>query len=164
MITYQVDGPRTYVLGDTYAYRVAIRSAGGHWDADRKAWWIGNAAAENLKNSLQSASPVYSYVKIGDAWGIRGPLPAPSVGAQVTVRKKSGEESTERITGLVSTPPDVATSTFYATIAPRAKSSSGGSKKSYTPRARSPRRKYECGECGDYVYPGTSCWETGCMH
>ena len=30
----------------------------------------------------------------------------------------------------------------------------------------SPRRggRYECEDCGDYVTPGTRCWETGMMH
>lgn len=23
---------------------------------------------------------------------------------------------------------------------------------------------YECAECGDYVYPGSPCWETGITH
>jgi hypothetical protein len=25
-------------------------------------------------------------------------------------------------------------------------------------------RRYECGECGDTVWSGTSCWETGLTH
>jgi len=27
-----------------------------------------------------------------------------------------------------------------------------------------PSGKYECPECGDYVVPGTECWETGWRH
>lgn len=29
---------------------------------------------------------------------------------------------------------------------------------------RPPRGKYECPECGEYVTPGTVCWETGMRH
>lgn len=29
---------------------------------------------------------------------------------------------------------------------------------------RPPRGKYECPECGEYVVPGTVCWETGMRH
>lgn len=32
-----------------------------------------------------------------------------------------------------------------------------------TPIHRSGGR-YECEECGDYVYPGSRCWETGMTH
>jgi len=43
-------------------------------------------------------------------------------------------------------------------------SPSGG----YTSRPRGPygppRGKYECPECGEYVVPGTICWETGARH
>lgn len=30
--------------------------------------------------------------------------------------------------------------------------------------SRSASRSYECEECGDRVYPGTQCWETGMRH
>ncbi len=34
-----------------------------------------------------------------------------------------------------------------------------------TPKhARATHRRYECDECGDYVDPGTQCWETGLTH
>jgi hypothetical protein len=29
---------------------------------------------------------------------------------------------------------------------------------------RRPGGRYECEECGDYVEPGTRCWETGMIH
>ena len=32
------------------------------------------------------------------------------------------------------------------------------------PARQRAERRYECPECGDYVNPGTVCWETGCMH
>ena len=38
-ITIQTEGRRTYLAGNTYPHRDAIRSIGAHWDADRKMWW-----------------------------------------------------------------------------------------------------------------------------
>jgi hypothetical protein len=35
-------GSRTYIEGQTYAAREMLRAAGAHWDADRKAWWLGD--------------------------------------------------------------------------------------------------------------------------
>lgn len=32
------------------------------------------------------------------------------------------------------------------------------------PLRRKQDKKYVCDECGDWVLPGTSCWETGCIH
>jgi len=39
-----------------------------------------------------------------------------------------------------------------------------GSPSRGTSRPSGRGRKYECPECGDYVYPGTRCWETGMIH
>jgi hypothetical protein len=42
-LTMQADGPRLYILGSTYPLRTQLRSLGAHWDADRRAWWVGVA-------------------------------------------------------------------------------------------------------------------------
>lgn len=42
-ITIQTEGRRTYITGDTYPHRDSLRSAGAHWDGDRRAWWLGDA-------------------------------------------------------------------------------------------------------------------------
>jgi hypothetical protein len=34
-------GARVYFLGDTYPLKDRIKSLGGHWDGDRRAWWVG---------------------------------------------------------------------------------------------------------------------------
>lgn len=56
-LTYETVGPRVYVRGNSFPYRDAIRAAGGHWDADEKAWWVGVAKADGLKAALVSATP-----------------------------------------------------------------------------------------------------------
>lgn len=38
-ITVQSEGRRHYLLGNTYSIKEQLRSAGAHWDGDRKAWW-----------------------------------------------------------------------------------------------------------------------------
>lgn len=65
-ITVSREGRRSYLMGDTYAVREQIRSAGGHWDADRKAWWVGSAeTAEQLAAKVAAApqaAPAYQPV------------------------------------------------------------------------------------------------------
>lgn len=56
-VTYETVGARVYVLGQTYPIRDAIRAAGGHWDAERKAWWIGTAKRAELEAAIASAKP-----------------------------------------------------------------------------------------------------------
>jgi hypothetical protein len=56
-IQTETAGRRTYIIGDTYPHREALRAAGAHWDADRRAWWIGSrSTAEALAASLASTS------------------------------------------------------------------------------------------------------------
>lgn len=57
-ITLQPEGRRTYITGNTYPHRDAIRGIGAKWDADRKAWWTGKRAeAEALVAKLGAAQP-----------------------------------------------------------------------------------------------------------
>lgn len=41
-ITTERVGRRTYVRGATFPIRDALRGAGAHWDAESKAWWLGD--------------------------------------------------------------------------------------------------------------------------
>lgn len=41
-------GTRVYVTGNTYPIKAELKSAGCHWDGDRKLWWIGAAKAESI--------------------------------------------------------------------------------------------------------------------
>lgn len=34
---------RVYIVGDTYSAKDRIKALGGHWDGDRRAWWVGAA-------------------------------------------------------------------------------------------------------------------------
>lgn len=38
-ITIQSEGRRHYLIGDTYSIKDRLRTAGAHWDTERKAWW-----------------------------------------------------------------------------------------------------------------------------
>lgn len=48
-VTIEKTGRRYYLIGNTFAIKDAIKDAGGHFDGERKAWWLSNAAeAERL--------------------------------------------------------------------------------------------------------------------
>jgi hypothetical protein len=49
-------GARVYVSGNTYAIKDALKSAGCHWDGERRQWWIGAAKAEALKPILDGGA------------------------------------------------------------------------------------------------------------
>lgn len=58
-ITFERQGQRVYLVGDTYTIRDRIKAIGGHWDGDRRAWWVVAAketAARQLVESLSGAS------------------------------------------------------------------------------------------------------------
>jgi hypothetical protein len=58
-IQLQIEGRRTYIIGNTYAFRDQIRAIGAHWDAGRKAWWTAKRAeAEALVAALVSTPVV----------------------------------------------------------------------------------------------------------
>lgn len=40
-ISIRQDGRRLYLVGDTYPVKDQIRSAGGKWDLEHKAWYVG---------------------------------------------------------------------------------------------------------------------------
>jgi hypothetical protein len=56
-ITLQREGSRVYVAGNTYPVKDAIKAAGGHWDGDRKQWWVGAAKQPDLEKSLATVKP-----------------------------------------------------------------------------------------------------------
>lgn len=41
-ISIETSGRRHYIVGNTYSIKDQLRSAGCHWDGDRKAWWTGH--------------------------------------------------------------------------------------------------------------------------
>lgn len=42
-------GTRIYITGNTYPVKDRLRSAGCHWDGERKQWWIGAVKASAIE-------------------------------------------------------------------------------------------------------------------
>lgn len=66
-ITIERAGARVYLLGDTYPVKDRIKSIGGHWDGEKKAWWVGAAKvadAEKLAGFVTTA--VETEKKVSD--------------------------------------------------------------------------------------------------
>src|SRR3990167_1088102 len=57
VVTYETVGARVYVRGNTFAIRDAIKAAGGHWDGEQKAWWVGATKRVELEAAIASAKP-----------------------------------------------------------------------------------------------------------
>ena len=55
-IELKKEGRRVYVVGNTFPIKSAIKDAGGHWDADRKAWWIGAGKVAEIEKAIENAS------------------------------------------------------------------------------------------------------------
>lgn len=53
-ISLEKTGTRIYLVGDTFAAKDAIKSIGGHWDGDRRAWWVGSAKADEAAKLVES--------------------------------------------------------------------------------------------------------------
>lgn len=67
-IEIRTEGRRSYITGNTYPHRNALRSAGAHWDADAKAWWVGDAAkaAELVGRFAASPQPAADTASSGE--------------------------------------------------------------------------------------------------
>ena len=123
------EGRRSYLTGSTYDIKDAIKSAGGHWDPDRRAWWIGDDdKARTLAAKAAAAPPdtspfAFGYAKLVDgSWGIRGKNLTP--GTSVKVKTRAGDVKSETVAAVLSTAPD---GTQTASITKSARSSSYGS-------------------------------------
>ena len=106
-ITTERIGRRTYFRGETFSHKEAIKNAGGHWDKDQRAWWIGSdadaqALVTRLNNTQVMVKATASYRKLpDDTWGVRGKNL--TVGGTVTVFKASGEKKEEVVDVILST-------------------------------------------------------------
>lgn len=49
-VTTEKIGARIYIVGNTFSIKSELKSAGCHWDADRKQWWIGAAKADAIQS------------------------------------------------------------------------------------------------------------------
>jgi len=99
----------------------------------------------------------YRRAKTGD-WVAYGPVSEVREGP-VRIRKKDGSEKIDTVVRLGAPFATAQGDYVYGYLAPKSTSDSGRSN-----RSRAPHGMIECDECGDFVRPGTRCWETGAMH
>lgn len=52
----QTEGRRIYLAGNTFPIKSQIKSAGGHWDNDRKMWWIGTGKKEEIEKAISTGN------------------------------------------------------------------------------------------------------------
>jgi len=70
-ITIERQGQRVYLVGDTYAIKDRIKSVGGHWDSDRRAWWVGAKKEADVTALLSQFDPAPSAgMQLGTPEGI----------------------------------------------------------------------------------------------
>ena len=51
-ITVETIGRRTYLRGNTYPVKDAIKAMGARWDRDVKGWWMSNAKARKNQDAI----------------------------------------------------------------------------------------------------------------
>lgn len=148
-IALETRGRRTYITGNTYPLRSAIKAAGCRWDADAQAWWTGKReTAEALVSDVGAGKVelLAGYAKLADgSWGVRVPG-AVEAGATVTVETKAGARKTETILAVLST--DERGS--LCSVAQRPRRSSGGYRGGQRGRARGRWTGCSCGSIEDH--------------
>lgn len=55
-VALQQDGRRIYITGDTYSLKDRIKGMGGHWDGDRRCWWVGSAKKSEAEALVSTAA------------------------------------------------------------------------------------------------------------
>lgn len=60
MITLRKQSQRIYFDGNTFAVKDRIKSIGGKWDADNKAWWVGAAKADAAEKLIAEIAEIAS--------------------------------------------------------------------------------------------------------
>lgn len=55
-ITIQKQGQRLYLIGDTFPIKDRIKAIGGHWDADKRAWWLGTAKESEARQLVDGVA------------------------------------------------------------------------------------------------------------
>lgn len=107
-------------------------------------------------------NPTWARLRDG-SWGVRGTGAAPRPGAQVTATSRDGRSKTVTIGRVLASDGQSWLATVDQGGGGSSSYSGGGGGGGYRGGARRGGR-YECPECGDYVTPGTQCWETGATH
>jgi hypothetical protein len=94
-ITIEKAGRRFYLIGNTFAIKDELRSAGAKWDADRKAWWTSKFdVAERFAAGVQGTSGATGATGGTGSTGATGAeRPAPGddaiIAARVTYQGKT---------------------------------------------------------------------------
>lgn len=155
-VTVTREGRRSYLSGDTYPLKDAIKTAGGHWDADRRAWWIGDEAKAQALAAKAAAAPpdtkpfAFGFAKLpDDSWGIRGKNLV--AGAVVNVKTKAGDVKSETILAVLSTAADgTQTASLVRKAKPRPAGRRYGGGQGYGGRGC-----HTDGDCSSMCNPGT---------
>jgi hypothetical protein len=72
-IQIEKTGARVYFTGDTYAVKDRIKSMGGHWDGERRAWWVGAKLLPKAEALLAELCPAAA---LASSVGLRQDTPA----------------------------------------------------------------------------------------
>lgn len=56
IIELKPEGRRIYIAGNSFPIKDDIKSAGGHWDGDRKQWWIGSGKLSEIESAIAKAN------------------------------------------------------------------------------------------------------------
>lgn len=180
-------GRRSYIIGNTYAIKDALKAAGAHWDGERRAWWLGDdTAAKSLvercgkaacepKTAAPAAQGLTEDSKIAGKATYKG-RPYLLLWSGRTSRGEAAklafadgsktfwaDASEVEVTKTYERHETKGPMTWRRLQALRARYAEGRAQ-GYDDGIAEGRR-YECPECGEYVTRGVgSCWETGCAH
>lgn len=191
-ITVERVGRRSYLRGNTYPIKDRLRSAGAHWDADQRAWWIGSdeAARKLAEASAPTTAPSGDAPKTDSA----APGPEAVVAGKAAYKgrayyvagrvERGRTHYDDRVSPVMSR--DQSRVLLYSRdgkLSFWAPHDQAGIVKSYDRPQTIGRlqrfaaesrasgggipagRTYECEECGERVTSGQgSCWETGAAH
>lgn len=191
MIQIEQVGRRFYLVGNTFAIKDQIKAAGGHWDGDKRAWWVSKAEKALEIVGHPSAAPAASGEAQKPAPG--GLTDGDKVEGKATYKGKpyilvwEGRTSRGQAAKLAFSD---GSKVFWANAGEyqitkryEVREYRGRSEPMTFGRLKALREKYsraraqgnedgiangqryECPECGEYVTRGQgSCWETGCAH
>lgn len=181
-------GRRSYIIGNTYPIKDALKAAGAHWDGDRRAWWLGDdAAARSLVERCgqatcapqaqrpQGQDGVTEDTKIAGKATYKGRpylllwMGQTSRGEAAKLAFSDGSKvfwadaAAVQVTKTYERHETKGPMTWRRLQVLRARYAEGRAQ-GYDDGIAEGRR-YECPECGEYVTRGVgSCWETGCAH
>lgn len=118
MTTLEKVKTRLYFVGSPFTAKDAIKSLGGHWDADRRQWWIGSAkqadagslvAQINGTPAPTNREPTRESAKAASTVGLDADTPADIVADKLqdagqdakaaVIRKPKEDPHTIRLTG-----------------------------------------------------------------